>query len=468
MSESTTLQRRRFLGLVLAGTLVPAATAACAASGGNEGSGDSGPTGEVSDQNPFGVAKGAAVDAVIFDGGYGTDYVSFAAAKYADLHDGGKLTVSPSTQIAQELQPRFVGGNPPDLLDNSGANAIGLATIAAQLEDLTPLTKAKNTDGTVIADTLYPGMLDDGTYDGRLVQLNYVLTVYGLWYSKSLFDANGWKAPATWDDALALGASAKEKGKYLFCWGKEAASYYLTLAVDSAIKEGGDEVRVALGNLEADAWSHPAVQAVFGKMSEAVKAGYFRPGGAGTQFTAAQAQWSQAQEAILYPSGSWIENEMKSQTAADFQMTGAPPPSVTSGAAMPAAAFHASAGEPFVVPSKGKNKAGGMEVLRIMLSKEAATNFAKTKLSSTVVKDTVPEDAFGSTALASQIAMLNAAGEDTYTFNFNDVYGFTSQNNVLWNGFLSGQLDVAGLTSGLQQQFDQTREDSSIVKVKVS
>ncbi len=179
------------------------------------------------------------------------------------------------------------------------------------------------------------------------------------------------------------------------------------------------------------------MQAVFGKMSEAVKAGYFRPGGAGTQFTAAQAQWSQAQEAILYPSGSWIENEMKSQTAADFQMTGAPPPSVTSGAAMPATAFHASAGEPFVVPSKGKNKAGGMEVLRIMLSKEAATNFAKTKLSSTVVKDTVPEDAFGSTALASQIAMLNAAGEDTYTFNFNDVYGFTSQNNVLWNGFLS-------------------------------
>ena len=29
--------------------------------------------------------------------------------------------VSPSTQIAQELQPRFVGGNPPDLIDNSGA-----------------------------------------------------------------------------------------------------------------------------------------------------------------------------------------------------------------------------------------------------------------------------------------------------------------------------------------------------------
>ena len=36
-----------------------------------------------------------------------------------------------------------------------------------------------------------------------------------------------------------------------------------------------------------------------------------KPGGAGTQFTAAQAQWSNNQDALLYPSGSWIENEMK-------------------------------------------------------------------------------------------------------------------------------------------------------------
>jgi N-acetylglucosamine transport system substrate-binding protein len=149
-------------------------------------------------------------------------------------------------------------------------------------------------------------------------------------------------------------------------------------------------------------------------------------------------------------------------------MTGCASPSVTAGAALPPTTIHASAGEPFVVPSDAKNKAGGMETLRLMLSKDGATNFAKTKLSSTIVRDTVPEDAFGSTALASQIAMLEAAGEDTFTYNFNDVYGFTSQNNVLWNGFLSGELDVAGLTSGLQQQFDETREDDSITKVEVS
>ncbi|NAZ83135.1 carbohydrate ABC transporter, N-acetylglucosamine/diacetylchitobiose-binding protein [Kineococcus sp. R8] len=450
------------------GVLLPAGLSACAAGGSSSGEETSAaPAGEVTEDNPFGVPKDTDVDAVIFDGGYGTDYVSFASTAFAAAH-GGEVKVTPSTQISQQMQPRFVGGNPPDLLDNSGANNIGLATIAAQLKELTPLVEAKNLEGTVIKDTLYPGMLDDGTYDGKLVQLNYVLTVYGLWYSKTLFAANGWTPPTTWDEALALGEQAKAKGKFLFCWGKEAATYYLTLAIDGAVKEGGDDVRTALGNLEADCWSLPAVQSVLTKMGTAVSSGYFRPGGAGTQFTAAQAQWSQAQEAILYPSGSWIENEMKDQTATDFQMTGTPSLAASASASLPATALHASAGEPFLVPAQAKNAAGGMETLRIMLSKEAATNFAKTKLSSTVVRDTVPADAFGSTALASQVAMLEAAGEDSFTHNFIDIYGMNTDMLVVWNSFLSGQLDVAGLTSGMQEITDKVREDDSVTKVTVS
>ena len=34
--------------------------------------------------NPFGVAEGSTVDAVIFNGGYGIDYVEFAAEHHED------------------------------------------------------------------------------------------------------------------------------------------------------------------------------------------------------------------------------------------------------------------------------------------------------------------------------------------------------------------------------------------------
>ena len=95
-----------------------------------------------------------------------------------------------------------------------------------------------------------------GTFGGKFAAINYALTVYALWYSASLFEENGWTPPKTWDEALELGAKAKAKGKYLFVWGKEAATYYQTLAIASAIKEGGDEVRLALENLKPDCWSH--------------------------------------------------------------------------------------------------------------------------------------------------------------------------------------------------------------------
>ena len=72
--------------------------------------------------------------------------------------------------------------------------------------------------------------------------------MYGVWYSGSLFEEQRLdrrRRPGT--RRYELGAEAKEQDKYLFLWGKEAATYYQTLALDSAIKEGGDEVRLAAG-----------------------------------------------------------------------------------------------------------------------------------------------------------------------------------------------------------------------------
>ncbi|HET9646819.1 MAG TPA: N-acetylglucosamine/diacetylchitobiose ABC transporter substrate-binding protein [Microlunatus sp.] len=464
------LGRRQFLRFALAAAAVAplgGALASCAAGGGSPSGGASSAAGSVSADNPFGLADSSTVDAVIFNGGYGIDYVQFAADKMQQVHSGVTVKVSPSTKIAQELQPRFVAGNPPDLIDNSGAGAIGVNTIIDQLEDLTGVVDANNLEGTKIRDTLFGGVLEPGTYSGKLAAINYALTVYALWYSASLFDQNGWTPPKTWDEAYALGQKAKEKGKYLFVWGKEAATYYQTLAIASAIKEGGDEVRLSLENLKPDSWSQPAVQSVFTAMKKIIDAGMFKPGGSGTQFTAAQAQWSNDQDAILYPSGSWIENEMKKQTKDGFKMTGAPEPTVTSGSKMPYEALHSAAGEPFVIPSQGKNVAGGKELLRVMLSKDAATNFAKTKLAPTVVKGTVPADGFGSTALVSQSTMLEAAGQNIFSWQFVDYYGMNTDQLVLWNSFLDGKSSVADLTKGLQEITDKVANDSSVKKIEI-
>ncbi|MDD9152631.1 N-acetylglucosamine/diacetylchitobiose ABC transporter substrate-binding protein [Plantibacter flavus] len=464
--QPATLQRRDFLrGALATAILLPLGGTLASCVGGGGGATTTG--GPVSADNPFGMAANSTVDAVIFKGGYGIEYTEFAGKLVEKQQAGSTVKVTAATNIAQTLQPRFVAGNPPDVIDNSGAGLIGINTIREQLADLTEVIEAKNYEGKVIKDTLYPGVVEPGTFDGKFVQLNYVLTVYAVWYSAALFEANGWTPPKTWAEALDLGAKAKAQGKYLFGWGTEAATYYLTMAIASAIKEGGDEVRLALENLEADCWSKPAVQDVLKGLKAIIDAGYVKPGGAGTQFTAAQAQWSNSEDFILYPSGGWIENEMKTQTKDGFKMTGAPEPTVSADSALPYSALHSTAGEGFIVPSQGKNVGGGKEFLRAMLSNDAAVNFAKTTFSSTIVKDTIPEDGFGSTALVSQVKMLNDAGTDVFSWSFIDLYGLNTDLLVLWNTFLQGGSDVATLTKGMQDISDKVRNDDSVDKVTV-
>ena len=128
-------------------------------------------------------------------------------------HAGSTVKVSATTEIAQELQPRFVGGDPPDLIDNSGENAIGFSTILDQLEDLNDVLDAPNLEGTKIRDTLFGGVEAPGTFDGKLAALNYVLTVYAVWYSASLFKDNGWTPPTTWDEAIDARRRGQEGGQ---------------------------------------------------------------------------------------------------------------------------------------------------------------------------------------------------------------------------------------------------------------
>ena len=123
-TENSPLNRRTFLrGAFAAAVGIPlTVTLASCVSGGGTGGGSGGTK---TAKNPFGVAADSSTEAVIFNGGYGYDYVQFAAEQMQKQTKGLKVKVSPSTQIAQQLQPRFVGGNPPDLIDNSGAGRSG-------------------------------------------------------------------------------------------------------------------------------------------------------------------------------------------------------------------------------------------------------------------------------------------------------------------------------------------------------
>lgn len=413
---------------------------------------------------PFGLVSPSIVRAVVFDGAFGTDYVAAAAATMEAAHPGVAVALSPTADVLARVEPLLADGEtPPDLVDNSGAQVLPVGKLADRFESLDDLIESRNLEGKPIGDTLYHGVLAAGTFNGRFIALNYALAVHGLWYSAPRFAAEGWEVPATWDRILELGALARSMGSYLFVWGDEAADYYQELAIASAVKEGGHEVRLALDNLSDGAWSHPAVAGVLEQMELCVREGYVLAGG---PYLDAQARWARDGEALFYPSGAWIASEMQGVEAADFGMTAAPAPTLTAAPTLPAAAVHAAPTEQFLVPRDAENVAGGKELLRTMLSRDTATLFSRTHLIPTVVRESVPSD-LDSTALASQTRLLADAGEHVFSWRFAAHYGLGPASNEAWAQFLGGAITAKVLASRLQTLSDAVRNDPSVERYTV-
>src|SRR5690606_15290370 len=324
-------------------------------------------------------------------------------------------------------QPRFASADPPDLVDDSGAQKIPLGTLVGgkQLADLQPLLDAPSVDepNVKVRDTLVDGTVDVGSYNGTFHALNYVLFVYGMWYSRSLFDKHNWEMPKQWDDFLDLCAEMKSAGLAPVGYaGQNAAQYVTTTLLTMAAKRGGPDVLVKIDNLEPGAWEQPAVGDAAAAIEQLAAKGYLLPGAAALEHTEAQTEWVKGKVGV-YPNASWVENEMKSVTPKGFDMVMSPVPSLGSDDAMPTEALYASPGESFIVPSKADNVRGGMEFLRYMLAKDNAMAFTELTGSLTVVKAANEAVEPKTTGLESTQAALQVAGENTVTYIHNLWYG---------------------------------------------
>ncbi|MEV4944821.1 N-acetylglucosamine/diacetylchitobiose ABC transporter substrate-binding protein [Streptomyces sp. NPDC053755] len=415
------IKRSAALGLISVPTM--SFLSACA-SGGGGSTEESKPKGKVSKDNPFGVAKGGKIDVVVFKGGYGDDYAKAWEASFAKKW-GVTATHTGTQEITGKLQPRFNAGNPPDIVDDSGAQKIKIDVLHknGQLLDLAEVLDAPSVDDPTkkVRDTLIPGTLDPGLQEGKVVALNYIYTVWGLWYSGKLFREKGWKEPKTWDEFLAVCKDATAQGiGGLAHQGK--FPYYINVAImDLIAKKGGLDAMKAIDNLEPDAFvgsaaAKEAVEAIY----EVVEKGYLMPGTNGLTHTESQTRWNQYKAAFI-TCGSWLENEQLKQTPADFDMKFMPMP-LLPGSVMPYEAIRAGSGEPFIIPSKAKNLAEAKEFMRMMLSKEWSTLFAKEANSLTILKDGVDPSVKLRPGTQSTVEVSKAAGPNTFRYLYTEWY----------------------------------------------
>jgi len=453
----------------------PVLLAACATGGGgtpSDGGNKPQPAASVTADNPFGVDPKAPLDVVIFKGGFSDEYAKFHQTLYKKKFPEATVKHTGTQDITPQLQPRFVSGNPPDVVDNSGAQSMDFTTLATQgqlteLDDTFLKAPSFDFEGKTIGDTLIEGALDQNTVEGKVYGLPYALNISGIWHDAALFEKNGWSAPKTWDELMALGEKTKAAGMPLWTYQGQYPGYMVTVFAAMVTKRGGNDVMKNIDNLEDGAWSQDAVKEVAEAFFELKSKGYIMRGTAGLTHVQAQAQWAQHKAAII-PCGSWLKSELGSQLPADFNMAITPTPSLD-----PASdkfkfeAIPYGTVESFVVPSKAKNVNGGLEYLRVMLSKEGAQKFAELTYTLTVVKG-AHDDQSLDTVLESSLAAYNAAQatERILPWKYTAWYvGMKDDIEGAMGQLLTGKLDANGFMQRAQKTADRIKKDPKIKKL---
>jgi N-acetylglucosamine transport system substrate-binding protein len=451
---------------VTAGVALPLLSA-CVTGGDDDADPAAGNTGAKSADNPLGVKAETPLEVVIFKGGYGDEYARQAAALYTAKYPGAKVDVQGLQKIGEALQPRFVAGTPPDVVDNTGASRLDIATLvsAGQVGDLSELLDAPAFDqpGKTVRDTLLPGVVEDGTFDKTARTLNFTYTVWGLWYSKPLFADKGWTFPKTWDDMLKLCATIKAAGIAPWTYQGKYPEYLNDPLLAMAAKAGGPALVKAVDNLEPNAWKAPGLLAAAEAIAGLAGKGYVMSGSEALSHTEAQAAWSKGKAAII-PCGSWLESEQKGVTPPGFDMVLAPVPSLTGSDALPQTAIQAASSESFLVPAKAKNPAGGLEYLRILFSQQSAKAFAQSAGTLPAVAGAT-DGLTLSSGLGSVRDAVTAAGSQTFTYRFRTWYAPLAKAVDDATGELATRrITAAQWSDRVQKAADALARDSSVQK----
>ncbi|GLW33481.1 carbohydrate ABC transporter, N-acetylglucosamine/diacetylchitobiose-binding protein [Actinoplanes regularis] len=459
--------RRTLLKTAVSASIAAPLLGACVTSGGSDDSGAAAEGAPKTADNPLGVKADAPLEVVVFKGGYGDEYATRAETQYTRKYPQAKIDHKGLQKVGEAMQPRFVAGNPPDVVDNTGAGRLDIATLVAagQTGDLSDLLDAPALDqpGKKVRDTLLPGVVDDGTFGGKSVALNFTYTVWGLWYSKPFFAERGWQYPKTWAEMLTLCATIKKSGVAPWTYQGKYPEYLNDPLLSMAAKAGGLDLIKAVDNLEPGAWKQPGLVQAATAFAELAGKGYLLAGSEALSHTEAQAAWCQRKAAFI-PCGSWLESEQKGVAPSGFDMVLGTVPAGGPSDRLPVTAVQAASSESFLVPTKATNPAGGREYLRILFSKASATAFAQANSTLPAVAGAT-DGLTLSSGLGSVRDAVTAAGADTFTYRFRTWYAPLAKAVDDATGELANKrISPADWSTRIQKAADALAKDTSVQK----
>jgi len=356
--------------------LAPILLLACIGCGSSSNNASNAPAEKIA---PTGMEKPTGnLEVAAFKGGYGIDFYENAAKEFQAQNPGLKMNVWGNPRVWEQLRPRFVGGDPPDLcfpgwgMDHWALQAEGQLMVLDKALD-SPAADGKGT----WRETFEPSLLALGKQSGKQYVLPFYFNVMGWWYDPGVFAKNGWQPPKTYDELLTLCEKIKAKGIAPITF-QGKYPYYMTegMLLPWAFSIGGADAVKSAQNMEPGAWKSPAMLQAARMINDLNSKGDFEKGAVGMSHTESQTEFLNGRAAMI-PCGTWLYSEMSKSMPANARMEYMLPPVVANGKGDPTNVLIGI--EPWMVPSEGKNPNGAIAFFKYMTSLPKAKQFVMEK-----------------------------------------------------------------------------------------
>lgn len=257
-----------------------------------------------------------------FVGGYGDKWWKAIISEFEAANPGLKVKQTAGSQINDQMKPRWIKGDPPDVvyIDGAGSNEAQMVADDQLLEISDWIKEAKNVDGDKIVDNLFAKPKD---YSGKNYTIPLVYGSWGTFYDIKFFEDNGWKAPTNFEEFMAVSKQIKDSGKGVFPYihtGKYP--YYISGGfMDSAIiaANGGDpSILLKMEANEEGIYKSEPVKKALDKLMKIVNADFIDPASKAINHTDSQMMFLQHKDAFI-PNGLWVENEMAGNVPDGFK-----------------------------------------------------------------------------------------------------------------------------------------------------
>lgn len=249
-------------------------------------------------------------------------------------------------EVLTQVVPRLNAGNPPDLVDNGSPDFVSKLGVD-NLMDLSDVyaMAIPGEDGKKVSDVVPEALMASMKKPGgEPFLVPYEVIGATLWFNGKITPELKDKAPATWDEFIALLDARKAAGRTPLALDGDIADYCAYWVEWGVLRAGGaGSITDAAKDKTGAKFNDPAWVVATDNVEKLVKGGYFPEGFRGTKFPTQQAGWAdQSSKTDLILMGSWLPSE----ATASLTKSGGDPASIEFGS--------------FPFPSVGENKGEGL------------------------------------------------------------------------------------------------------------